>query len=101
RLVSRTPDRSSSGIPTSCPLSMLAGGGLLLAHRNGNPVEIAAIVVWQVADTAKATYAVDNYQDFVRVQAESALRHVATTHPCDALSRLAQNDVVELDEERK
>jgi regulator of protease activity HflC (stomatin/prohibitin superfamily) len=43
-------------------------------------VEIAAIVVWQVADTAKATYAVDNYQDFVRVQAESALRRVAT-HP--------------------
>ena len=80
---------------------MLAGGELLLAHRNGNPVEIAAIVVWQVADTAKATYAVDNYQDFVRVQAESALRHVATTHPYDALSRLAQNDVVELDEERK
>ncbi len=50
----------------------------------GNPVEIAAIVVWQVADTAKATYAVDDYVNFVQVQAESALRHVATTHPYDA-----------------
>jgi regulator of protease activity HflC (stomatin/prohibitin superfamily) len=49
----------------------------------GNPVEIAAIVVWQVADTAKAVYAVDDYVDFVQVQAESALRHVATTRPYD------------------
>ena len=56
---------------------------LKVNDADGNPVEIAAIVVWQVADTAKATYAVDNYLDFVRVQAESALRHVATTHPYD------------------
>ncbi|HEU0316634.1 MAG TPA: SPFH domain-containing protein [Solirubrobacteraceae bacterium] len=50
---------------------------------DGNPVEIASIVVWQVADTARAVYAVDDYVNFVRVQAESALRHVATTHPYD------------------
>jgi hypothetical protein len=50
---------------------------------DGNPVDIAAIVVWQVADTARSTYAVDSYQDFVTVQAEAALRHVATTHPYD------------------
>jgi regulator of protease activity HflC (stomatin/prohibitin superfamily) len=50
---------------------------------DGNPVDIAAIVVWQVADTARSTYSVDNYQDFVTVQAEAALRHVATTHPYD------------------
>jgi hypothetical protein len=49
----------------------------------GNPVEIAAIVVWQVADTAEAVYAVDDFVDFVEVQAESALRHVATSHPYD------------------
>ena len=49
----------------------------------GNPVEIAAIVVWQVADSAKATYAVDSYENFVSVQSESALRHVATSHPYD------------------
>ncbi len=58
-------------------------GRLKVNDSDGNPVEIAAIVVWQVADTARSTYAVDDYQDFVRVQAESALRHVATTHPYD------------------
>jgi hypothetical protein len=56
---------------------------LKVNDADGNPVEIAAIVVWQVADTAKATYAVDSYENFVSVQSESALRHVATSHPYD------------------
>jgi len=56
---------------------------LRVNDADGNPVEIAAIVVWQVADTAKAVYAVDDYFDFVSVQAESALRQIATTHPYD------------------
>jgi regulator of protease activity HflC (stomatin/prohibitin superfamily) len=56
---------------------------LKVNDADGNPVEIAAIVVWQVVDTAKATYAVESYTDFVSVQAESALRHVATSHPYD------------------
>ncbi|MBO0826841.1 MAG: SPFH domain-containing protein [Streptosporangiales bacterium] len=56
---------------------------LKVNDAHGNPVEIAAIVVWQVADTSRAIYAVDSYLDFVTVQAESALRHVATTHPYD------------------
>ena len=56
---------------------------LKVNDEDGNPVEIAAIVVWQVADTSKAVYAVDDYRNFVSVQAESALRHVATTHPYD------------------
>ncbi len=56
---------------------------LKVNDADGNPVEIAAIVVWQVADTSRALYAVDDYLNFVRVQAESALRHVATTHPYD------------------
>jgi regulator of protease activity HflC (stomatin/prohibitin superfamily) len=59
---------------------------LKVNDADGNPVEIAAIVVWQVADTAKAVYAVDDYRNFVSVQAESALRHVATTHPYDNAS---------------
>jgi hypothetical protein len=59
---------------------------LKVNDADGNPVDVAAIVVWQVADTAKATYAVDSYHDFVSVQAESALRHVATTHPYDDTS---------------
>jgi hypothetical protein len=56
---------------------------LKVNDAEGNPVEIAAIVVWQVADTSRASYAVDDYVNFVEVQAESALRHVATTHPYD------------------
>jgi regulator of protease activity HflC (stomatin/prohibitin superfamily) len=47
---------------------------LKVNDSDGNPVDIAAIVVWQVADTARSTYAVDNYQDFVTVQAESVRR---------------------------
>ncbi len=56
---------------------------LKVNDADGNPVDIAAIVVWQVADTAKASFAVESYQDFVKVQSEAALRHVATTHPYD------------------
>jgi hypothetical protein len=56
---------------------------LKVNDADGNPVEIAAIVVWQVADTAQAVYAVDQFVNFVAVQAESALRHVATTRPYD------------------
>ena len=58
-------------------------GHLKVNDADGNPVEIAAIVVWQVADTSRAVYAVDDYVDFVEVQAEAALRHVATTLPYD------------------
>ena len=58
-------------------------GHLKVNDADGNPVEIAAIVVWQVVDTAQSTYAVEDSANFVSVQAESALRHVATTHPYD------------------
>jgi regulator of protease activity HflC (stomatin/prohibitin superfamily) len=72
---------------------------LKVNDADGNPVEIAAIVVWQVADTSRALYAVDDYLNFVRVQAESALRHVATTHPYDnptddGLSLRGSTDIV-------
>jgi len=50
---------------------------------DGNPVELAAIVVWRVTDTSGALCDIDDYYAFVSVQAESALRHVATTHPYD------------------
>ncbi|VEH05778.1 SPFH domain-containing protein [Corynebacterium kutscheri] len=50
---------------------------------NGNPVNIGAIIVWQVADTAKAHFAVEDVEEFIYSQSESALRHVATTHPYD------------------
>jgi regulator of protease activity HflC (stomatin/prohibitin superfamily) len=48
---------------------------------DGNPIEIAAVVVWQVQDTAKATYAVDEYTKFVAIQTETAVRHVASSYP--------------------
>lgn len=51
---------------------------------DGNPIEIAAVVVWQVADTARALYAVDDFVTFVAMQTETAVRHIATSFPYDA-----------------
>jgi hypothetical protein len=48
---------------------------------DGNPIEIAAVVVWQVQDTAKALYAVDDFPQFVAFQAETAVRHIASSYP--------------------
>ena len=85
-------------IPVSVRVRNFETNHLKVNDATGNPVEIAAIVVWQVTDTAKATYAVDSYLAFVAVQAESALRHVATTHPYDGdddeLSLRGSTDVV-------
>ncbi|GAA1002189.1 SPFH domain-containing protein [Nocardiopsis tropica] len=57
---------------------------LKVNDSTGNPVNIASIIVWQVADTARATFAVEDYEEFIISQAESALRHVTTSHPYDA-----------------
>ncbi len=51
---------------------------------NSNPIEIAAVVVWQVTDTAEALFEVDNYEEYVKVQSESALRGLANQYPYDA-----------------
>jgi len=48
---------------------------------DGNPIEIAAVVVWQVQDTASAIYSVDDYTQFVTVQTETAVRHIASSYP--------------------
>ncbi|MGW6374756.1 SPFH domain-containing protein [Rhodococcus sp. NPDC055112] len=50
----------------------------------GNPVEIAAVVVYKVVDSGKATFAVDDYEEYVAIQSEAAVRHLATTHPYDS-----------------
>jgi regulator of protease activity HflC (stomatin/prohibitin superfamily) len=50
---------------------------------DGNPIEIAAVVVWQVRDTANAVYSVDNYINFVAIQTETAVRHIASSYPYD------------------
>ena len=51
---------------------------------DGNPIEIAAVVVWKVVDTAEAVFEVDNFENYVHVQSESALRNMATSYPYDA-----------------
>lgn len=59
-------------------------GKLKVNDHEGNPVEIAAIVVWQVVETAEALFNVESYENFVQVQSESALRNMATSYPYDA-----------------
>lgn len=51
---------------------------------DGNPIEIAAVVVWQVVDTAEAIFEVNDYEDFIHIQSESALRSMATSYPYDS-----------------
>jgi regulator of protease activity HflC (stomatin/prohibitin superfamily) len=57
---------------------------LKVSDADGNPVEIAAVVVWRVVDTAKAAFSVDNHIAYVSVQAEAAVRHLATSYPYEA-----------------
>jgi regulator of protease activity HflC (stomatin/prohibitin superfamily) len=57
---------------------------LKVNDHNSNPIEIGAVVVWQVTDTAEALFEVDNYEDYVKVQSESALRGLANQYPYDA-----------------
>lgn len=52
--------------------------------HDGNPIEIAAVVVWKVVDTAEAIFQVDNYENYVHVQSEAAVRNLATAYPYDA-----------------
>lgn len=52
-------------------------------EKRGNPIEIAAVVVWRVQDTAQACFDVDSYENYVRVQSESAIRHVASSYAYD------------------
>ena len=62
----------------------LNGDKLKVNDKAGNPIEIAAVVVWKVQDTFAACFDVVNYADFVKVQSESALRHLASTYPYDS-----------------
>lgn len=61
----------------------LSGEKLKVNDRRGNPIEIAAVVVWRVGDTAQATFDVDNYENYVLTQSESALRHLASLYSYD------------------
>ncbi|MEV6280907.1 SPFH domain-containing protein [Nocardia sp. NPDC051832] len=57
---------------------------LKVNDADGNPVEIAAVVVYRVFDSFKAAFSVDDYEEYVETQSEAAVRHLATTHPYDA-----------------
>jgi regulator of protease activity HflC (stomatin/prohibitin superfamily) len=57
---------------------------LKVNDANGNPIEVAAVIVWRVTDTARAALAVEDYEDFVRIQTETAVRHMASLYPYDA-----------------
>ncbi|KZC41506.1 UNVERIFIED_ORG: hypothetical protein RHOFW104R5_15720, partial [Rhodanobacter sp. FW104-R5] len=59
-------------------------GKLKVNDNDGNPIEIGAVVVWQVLDTAEAVFCVDDYENFVHIQSESALRQMAQSYPYDA-----------------
>ncbi|MFK7864190.1 MAG: SPFH domain-containing protein [Pseudohongiellaceae bacterium] len=58
-------------------------GTLKVNDSDGNPIDIAAVVVWKVVDTAEAMFEVDDYENYVTIQSEAALRNLATTHPYD------------------
>jgi regulator of protease activity HflC (stomatin/prohibitin superfamily) len=58
-------------------------GQLKVNDSAGNPVEIAAVVVWRVVDTAEAVFEVDDYEDYVAIQSEAAIRNMATSYPYD------------------
>jgi len=84
----------SEGLRWANPLYMKAkvslrvrnfeSGTLKVNDSKGNPIDIAAVVVWKVVDTAEALFEVDDYENYVQIQSEAALRNLATTHPYDS-----------------
>jgi len=70
----------------------LNGDKLKVNDKRGNPIEIAAVVVWHVDDTAKSAFDVDDYEHFVKVQSEAAVRHLASTFAYDEGDNLATAD---------
>jgi Membrane protease subunits, stomatin/prohibitin homologs len=63
----------------------LNGQQLKVNDSVGNPIEIAAVIVWQIKDTASAIFAVENYLQYVNIQSEAAVRHLANTFPYDSI----------------
>lgn len=74
---------------------------LKVNDADGNPIEIAAVVVYEAVDSFKAAFAVDDYEQYVETQSEAAVRHLATTHPYDAhdADRTSLRDGAEVSEE--
>jgi regulator of protease activity HflC (stomatin/prohibitin superfamily) len=78
-----TPERKSGGVVVQVK-TRTSGKPSKVNDRDGNPIEISAVVVWQVVDTADAFFQVDDYEDFVAVQSEAALRSLASRYPYDS-----------------
>jgi regulator of protease activity HflC (stomatin/prohibitin superfamily) len=69
--------------PVSLRVRNFETSKLKVNDQDGNPIEIAAVVVWKVVDTAEAMFQVDNYENYVHVQSEAAVRNLATNYPYD------------------
>jgi regulator of protease activity HflC (stomatin/prohibitin superfamily) len=67
----------------------LNGERLKVNDKRGNPIEIAAVVVWRVDDTARASFDVDNYENYVKLQSEAAVRHLASSFAYDHADTLS------------
>ena len=64
---------------------------LKVNDKRGNPVEIAAVIVWRVEDTAKAAFDVDDFENYVQIQSESAIRHIASLYSLRSRRRTTAN----------
>ena len=79
-----TPERKSKEGKVLEEKSRSGGKPSKVNDRDGNPIEISAVVVWKVVNTAEAMFEVDDYEDYVAVQSEAALRNLASRHPYDS-----------------
>ena len=70
--------------PISLRVRNFESGQMKVNDSSGNPVDIAAVVVWKVVDSAEAVFEVDDYESFVQIQSEAALRNMATSYPYEA-----------------
>ena len=79
-----TPEQKDAAGKVLQAKSRSAGRPSKVNDRDGNPIDISAVVVWRVVNTAEALFEVDDYEDFVAVQSEAALRNLASRHPYDS-----------------
>ncbi|XZE53430.1 SPFH domain-containing protein [Planctomycetaceae bacterium SH139] len=79
-----TPEKKDAAGNITQAKSRTGGKPSKVNDRDGNPIEMSAVVVWKVTNTAEAMFEVDDYEDFVQVQSEAALRNLATRYPYDS-----------------
>jgi regulator of protease activity HflC (stomatin/prohibitin superfamily) len=71
----------------------LSGQKLKVNDKIGNPIEIAAVIVWKVEDTFKAFFDVDNYEQYVVIQSEASVRHLAQSYPYDSFEEMDEEQL--------